>query len=889
MILVNDHTPMGMILDITSVPVYIQDYRAAYKTGLTIEQITSFENRFTGIKEQKLSTNEKIKYLKELVQEFEELFDKDIFILHMGRILKADYERAEHAKFLNETRLLGQRVYSETNQVDRMITHKKSAVSKIKNLLKGADVIDLAILPPLSTKEQPSGKTTSLEFIGIERKHEQRITEASKRLLKIESSVGLSEILDYLSPRDLISICRYENLAFLLMSELFDNVQEAEEQDDLEETGTNGEKYNKKQFEDEIRKNFQYIEIDTMLVLACYRYCKMYEISQEEITQNESDELQESQEEITQNEIDELQEFLRCVEKLLYKKDAKFKMKSINKEVDFQDLQRQVENLQKHFVGGKFRNDTELASMAQNIISGTFPISDLNSSEFMNFGFSQEEISTIIRNNPNALNYLISNKIISKSEIESYVAFQEVFSNEMLMNLIALGHINSEQILKFYIQGKITLDNIRYVKLKADKDVLEKSGMICQDENGNIRDDAIISPQKFVDLYLEPEKTTEFERYRTLYKLLVMDETRQEIDEKHEAIGDSIKEKEIEDKIIQRQSIAGEQLLEELLLRDQLTEDVIFDWYYTGILNLEKFFEHGIGFKLDEEMSENAIESIIKIFATGKLKPKDARILYDKNVLTDEMLTRVFQDISIPKIQRITLLRSTFTKKEDINIRNAFMEEMENFSQSSKKRKKSLNDANYQEQETEQDEDTAEEETEEKSSKDSKNNIDPFDRWEKLEKRDKDYSEILLDDGTLIIYLPNKGKYIVEKLFNKDNSPATGAATYFLTESAFKKYYKTFINYNDKLNEDVFENEPTSKIALVDIKQSCTIDRYSLVKLWKDGVEGVSREVHKSWEKALDRQLGNEEEETIPEERRKNVEVLVGQVVPARSFEEPSV
>ena len=59
---------------------------------------------------------------------------------------------------------------------------------------------------------------------------------------------------------------------------------------------------------------------------------------------------------------------------------------------------------------------------------------------------------------------------------------------------------------------------------------------------------------------------------------------------------------------------------------------------------------------------------------------------------------------------------------------------------------------------------------------------------------DSEYSFEYKSDGSAIFYLPKFRKYILEKLYNQNNEPAWGAATYILDEDIYEENEENIIN-----------------------------------------------------------------------------------------------
>lgn len=89
---------------------------------------------------------------------------------------------------------------------------------------------------------------------------------------------------------------------------------------------------------------------------------------------------------------------------------------------------------------------------------------------------------------------------------------------------------------------------------------------------------------------------------------------------------------------------------------------------------------------------------------------------------------------------------------------------------------------------------------------------------------DSEYSFEYKSDGSAIFYLPKFRKYILEKLYNQNNEPAWGAATYILDEDIYEEN-----------EENIIEGD--------------VINRSKLARL--RGEKGVKRFIHTGWSNAI--------------------------------------
>lgn len=238
---------MREIIGKVGFPITINEFRNTYKFNVDLQLAMEFEEQLKQIK--RMSEIEKI------ICRYENIFDKEIYVFHLARLLEKDIESLKRAE------LLGQRNVEQlifTNDITGK--NKRRFFVNAKNLLKKCDVIDIVM------KKKSKGEFeiySSIDFIEENTDFSDEMKEkAIEKFCIIEQKIGFENILKYIENRDLADICRYSNLAMLLMVE----------NDTLE---------------NKIRKYVQYIDLDKMLVLAnaiyFYKYGEnFYKFSKEE-------------------------------------------------------------------------------------------------------------------------------------------------------------------------------------------------------------------------------------------------------------------------------------------------------------------------------------------------------------------------------------------------------------------------------------------------------------------------------------------------------------------------------------------------------------------------------------------------------------------------------
>jgi hypothetical protein len=211
------------------------------------------------------------------------------------------------------------------------------------------------------------------------------------------------------------------------------------------------------------------------------------------------------------------------------------------------------------------------------------------------------------------------------------------------------------------------------------------------------------------------------------------------------------------------------------------------------------------------------------------------------------MIKELLADMSIEEGQKLVLIYSTFPNLEDSKIREKMMEYLQDptsdffeKSQNSKKTsKKNYEDINISKEELKLQSITR--------------RYDPCAKWKLITGIDEEYSQKYLKDGYAVFYLPNQGKYILEKLYEAQNRPAFGAATYILNEDVFRKNEEEIIKFGK-------------------------IDRTYLSKIKKEQPKEVKKIIHTGWGNAICKYFDIETSKKYTNEQRDEIRKLADEV-----------
>lgn len=757
-----DRLTMDKIVAQVGFPYNINELRNAYRYNVDVQVAMEFEKQI------KMSKN--FKDIARIMLQYENIFDKNIYVLHIGRLLEKDLKlQRRHEILAEETEELPKRQVLVNDSKGIGI---RRFIVNAKELLKGVQVADLGV----NSSTGDIVVYTSKEFVDENFSGKKRKARAEEKLEIIEEKLGFSNVLRFLSPSDLIEVCEYPNLGNILAVRLYKDKNDVkgkkiEGQNNKssnsnvvdDEILENANVFDWNEFEETVRKYIAYIDIDKMLLLANSVYYNKHGNEFEKFDAEDAG---------------NLQDFTEKVGEIIDVKKTKVVSPRFLTEVDYKLISSSVAALNQHFINGKYYEFSEITKLIEDITNGLVPISNISKREYQNIlQLTVEELSILDRNNPEALQYLVKNGMLEENEIEDVLRLKQKYTDEQALYFVGSGIMSNDYILELYNSGILTLENVKHVKMNL--------------EGRDLND--IVSTDKLVELYLNPEKSAEFEKYRKLYKLLIIDESRAEAIERESKKDDKVAIKELDRRILNRRKAIGISILDKSV--DLLTDEYMYDLYHKGILQIDTVVDY-MGY-----------DAVSKLYASGELKPSDAKRLFNEKILTEAMLTELFKSDDLNETQKLVLIYSTFPSDEekDVKLRNKFMSYMSGpvnvISESTGDKKGPKG---------------------EESENQNKYITDPCARWNLISSLDKDYSQEYLRDGHIVFYLPNQGKYVIEKLYDKNNKPAYGAATYVLDEVVFK------VHETDILNDRV-------------------INKTALVSLNKAKVQGVKKLVHTSW------------------------------------------
>lgn len=636
-----------------------------------------------------------------------------------------------------------------------------SLIHTIRNRLVGSDVA----LVELTNSD--INVTSSQVHIGNERFLDKKERENKKRYDEATIEIDLETEIRKLAPCDLKNVFRYDNIGTILSQNLYLTTEEIDAND--KKIVVRDPVTNKPYFQDDIldavKENLKYVDMDKLLLTILH-------VNLDEYGGNYS--------KFSYDEVVNLKKLSNSINGLLNKRDVTAKSGRVYDTVNFYKLSEIINWLDTSFIGKKYYSPDELNTLANEYMSGAKDVTTLTPHEFKNvLQFTDGEILTMLKQNPTILKYLIENDILSDDKAEdkennqrlfNLIEKQDAISAEQLQILYDSGKLTKEYLLSLYIDtDKIDLESIHELKEKADESFFQN----------------MVNENELINLYLaknEVDKKDKFDKYRKLYKELEIDGKTQE--EKNE-ISENILDKSIE----------------------LLKEESIMELYSLGLISIDTLIDYTGGYSLKT------------LYLSNELKPMDAKRLFYRGIITEEMLKDIMLDKNIDEGRKITLLYSTFPDVEDTEIMRNLEVCLREVSEDSKFN--SSADSNITPKES------ATKTSPEDELKKLKKAYEPRAKYRLLSAIDKEYQfKYNIKDGMGIFYFPNRDEYVIEKLYAKGNVPATGVATYILSKNLYEENQERFM-------------------------QDGVINISELYALKKSNPKGIKRFVHTGWANAI--------------------------------------
>lgn len=513
---------------------------------------------------------------------------------------------------------------------------------------------------------------------------------------------------------------------------------------------------------DVIKYNLKYIDFDKLLL---------------SILQAEFDKYGDEIYKFSNEEAQNLKVLSNKIGNLIVDKKVKMGSDRFIEEISYEELRAAIDELSNSYVAGEFYSREDLDHLAQDYIQGRKDAKNLTPQEFKNaLKFTDGEILLMLKRNPDLLEYLIRNNILEDNENEEkdkklfeLIEKQEKISDKQLQVLYDNNKLTKEYLLHLYMdKNKISIEEIKFLRDIVPEEFFE----------------GMVNTSELIALYLNKDNEKEkFDKYRRLYKAIEID--KKTIEEKNE-LSDTILDANIE----------------------LLKEDSIMELYNLGLITIDTVIDYTGG------------NTLKQLYLSNELKPIDAKRLFYKGIITEEMMRSIMLDPSIDEGKKITLLYSTFPEVEDTEMMRKLelclrevTEDMK--TNPSLERNSSNNTENNKE------------ESSESQIKKLKKAYEPRAKYRLLSIIDEEYKfKYNEKDGTAIFYFPNRDEYVIEKLYDKDRKPATNVATYILSKEVYEQ------------NKDKFYQEGRINIS-------------ELYNLKKSKTKGVKRFIHTGWANSI--------------------------------------
>ena len=457
------------------IPVGIEDIRAAYRYDAKGSRLKEFE--------QKLNTfvSNTVKGSAELLEEYSDIFDKEIYIFHISKLIELDIREEERASFLGVKR----------NKLVRFMDEKKAKnnkaeiVSDAKALLESSDVADLTI----DQKTRRIILDLSQDYIGNSSVFIRRRNRSEKKLCQIETVIGLNKILENLYPSDIVDVCRYPNFGNVLAIDIYKTKEGKKDEERIEDKNKPKKSFFRSDFEKKIIDNIQYIDIDKLLLL----YIKVkYNIM--------------NSDEYSKSEVEDLKSSTEKVYSLLDNSSLSMYISRYKEEVHFDELQKAVEDICARLIGDKFYTDNMFSEIIDDVVSKKKLLSD----------YSKDLIGEVLNKHPEVLEKFV----ISGLKNLEFLSKNDFVSGEDIKNM-DISMLPVEEVYYLYTVNKIDVQTIfdKYAEKKISSDVLLELKDVFSEKDI----DKLAEEKQLVALYLKDSKSEEYNEYKKIYYILKID------------------------------------------------------------------------------------------------------------------------------------------------------------------------------------------------------------------------------------------------------------------------------------------------------------------------------------------------------------------------------
>lgn len=445
---------------------------------------------------------------------------------------------------------------------------------------------------------------------------------------------------------------------------------------------------------------------------------------------NQLNKLQSSKRDI--EEMNKVKKFATVLEKYMEKRDSAI-YGDMDKKIDF----GYIKEIMKTYINGIFYGKKEIRSrITESLITGTSNLDD----------YSDREVRYLLGLYPKGIFTNHDNEeLVIKLFSRGFLSYQEIqdikekdFSDEMLIALYKSKKLTKQEVIDRYLDNKLELESIRNLRESLE-------------DKSQLND--LVSVEGLVDAF--KNRNTDPEKYEKLKELMYELRIRKNTEQEKKELGEEIIEQDEE-------LLENHNLIE--LYKDRLiTIDNAVDWGGQDIA--------------------------ITLLKNGEISYKDARRLYEDDMLDINTFKDVLKDSNITLVKKLSLVNGTFSRENDESIRQELVKiiEIENARRNGQQTRKKISNSTQNIQ----------------TGRSKVRVTDPAKRWELYRVIDPDYREDVTNDGYLIKDMPNVLTVAIEPLYKSNSNItqyASNAASFFLDRDIYLREKANIITPSNKID-----------------------------------------------------------------------------------------
>lgn len=492
----------------------------------------------------------------------------------------------------------------------------------------------------------------SQELISVIRKS-RRLAELQKpdeekqrRIERIDDEIGLDNIVNVLIERDFQEgLTRNETVGCAIADQiLFNGVKDYQkshpdievweglykEEEEEQEANASGEgadsktegkkekslkekvyesKAYKNSVKDAILANYQYLDIDMLLLIAAFRYLEALEFNMERIKFEHSTEdgkIEISEEDVVLIIQDVVTRIWQAIEG-----DPEFEVQyAENKIVGYSkdELKKDL----RRFHEGRYIKKSETENAKASLMANEMTFLGIEDAVLRTMDLTDEEFQVLIQNSEENVIYLINYGVIEKDEIMGALYARKTCSEALFFTAYQKGLLDDKDIIRLFEDKKIDGEIIAKIE---DKEIREKISGYAK----------LALKESYLVVTLnkdaKPEELEMFVRSIVLYKKLCMEgRTEEEIANNSNELVSSFE--------------------------DNINSEILQELYQFGIISLDVAADWGV--------------DLTEMLASNSIKPTDLKNLYAKKVVSIDEIKNVLINGSLTYEEKLDLIYSTF-------------------------------------------------------------------------------------------------------------------------------------------------------------------------------------------------------------------------------------